>query len=164
MMNAAPATSARPGHSISTELFIRRDIQEVFSFFADASNLNMLTPPWLHFRIVTPAPVAMRVGALIDYRLRVRGIPMRWRSEITEWSPPRRFVDEQRRGPYRWWIHQHDFESRDGGTLVRDHVDYGVPCGALVNRLLVRPDLDRIFAYRSDALRRHFQAAPSTPA
>jgi ligand-binding SRPBCC domain-containing protein len=95
----------------------------------------------------------MRPGALIDYRIRVRGVPMRWRSEITAWEPPFRFVDEQRRGPYRLWVHEHRFTPWGSGTLVSDRVRYAVWGGALVRRLLVAPDLQRIFEYRQDRMR-----------
>ena len=126
---------------------------EVFTFFADPGNLETLTPPWLRFHILTPQPVIMRVGALIDYRLRVHGLPVRWQSEITAWEPPVRFVDEQRRGPYRVWIHEHTFEEGDGGTEVWDRVRYIVLGGRLVNRLLVRRDLRAIFSFRQKRLR-----------
>ena len=126
--------------------------EEVFRFFANAHNLEAITPPWLRFRILTPPPVDMRQGALIDYTLRLRGLPVRWTSEITEWEPPYRFVDEQRRGPYRRWTHEHTFVEQNGATLVCDRVDYAVPGGRLVNRLLVERDLARIFAYRRTAL------------
>jgi ligand-binding SRPBCC domain-containing protein len=103
-----------------------RPVSEVFSFCADAGNLDVITPPWLRFQILTPRPMAMRVGAQIDYRLRLRGLPLRWQSEITVWQPPHRFVDEQRRGPYRAWRHEHTFTAQDGGTLVGDRVRYAV--------------------------------------
>jgi ligand-binding SRPBCC domain-containing protein len=99
----------------------------------------------------------MHVGQRIDYRLRVRGVPIRWQSEITAWEPPHRFVDEQRRGPYRAWIHEHTFEAQDGGTLARDLVQYAVLGGALVNRLFVARDVERIFAFRSEMLREIFR-------
>lgn len=140
-------------YSLRSELWLPRPRAEVFPFFADAANLQRITPPWLHFQVVTPAPVDMGVGAIIDYRLRVRGFPVRWRSEITCWDPPRRFVDEQRRGPYRRWVHEHTFEDVDGGTLVGDTVDYAVRFGVLVQRFLVGPDLRRIFVYRKQRLR-----------
>ncbi|MXX68828.1 MAG: SRPBCC family protein [Gemmatimonadales bacterium] len=127
-------------------------LERTFSFFADAHNLERITPPFVKFRIVTPPPIEMRVGTLIDYRLRLHGIPLRWRSEITHWDPPRRFIDEQRRGPYRKWIHEHRFEAEDGGTRVEDHVTYAVPGGALIDRWFVRPDLKRIFEYRHSAI------------
>lgn len=130
--------------------------EELFPFFADAGNLDSITPPWLHFHIVSPLPIVMREGTLIDYRLRVRGFPLRWRTLIKEWQPPHRFADEQIRGPYRQWIHEHTFEPFNGGTLAKDHVRYGVPFDWLLHRWFVRPDIQRIFAFRSAALRKRF--------
>ena len=138
--------------TLETRLVLVRPIADVFEFFADAGNLERITPPWLRFRILTPRPIAMCAGARIDYRLRLHGLPVTWRSEITEWAPPHRFVDEQRRGPYRVWIHEHDFAERAGGTEVHDRVRYAVPGGALVDRLFVRRDVGRIFEYRARAL------------
>ncbi len=126
--------------------------EEVFDFYSDAFNLERLTPPFLKFRVLTPPPIVMREGVVIDYRLRLRGFPVRWRSRITLWEPPRLFVDEQVRGPYRLWRHRHVFEEVDGGTLAVDSVEYAVPGGALVNRFLVEPDLKRIFDYRQSKL------------
>lgn len=126
----------------------------MFAFFSEARNLDAITPPWVRFRMVTAGPVEMKAGALIDYKLRVRGFPIRWRTKITEWNPPVRFVDEQLRGPYRLWIHEHEFESRDGGTLVRDRVRYAVAFDFLVHNLFVRRDVARIFAYRTENLLR----------
>jgi len=133
--------------TLKTEQWIPRPIETVFPFFADPSNLEQLTPPWLHFRILNPVR-DVRAGLRIDYRLRLHGIPLRWQSEITEWEPPFRFVDVQRRGPYRAWIHEHTFESVDGGTLMRDVVQYAVLGGPLVRKLFVEPDLKRIFNFR----------------
>jgi ligand-binding SRPBCC domain-containing protein len=147
-----------------TECWLPEPIGRVFSFFADAANLGVITPPWLHFTILTPLPITMRVGALIDYRLRVHGLPLRWQTEITGWAPPYRFVDEQRRGPYRLWVHTHTFEERDGGTLCRDQVDYAVSGGALIDRLFVRRDVKAIFAYRERALKTRFPAATTAAA
>lgn len=138
--------------TLDNELWLPRAPEDVFPFFADAFNLERITPPMLRFEVLTPAPVDMRVGTLLDYRVRLRGLPMRWRSEITAWQPPRRFVDEQRRGPYRLWVHEHTFEARDGGTLARDFVRYAVPGGAIAQRLFVARDLRRIFDYRNAAL------------
>jgi ligand-binding SRPBCC domain-containing protein len=138
--------------TLTSEVLLPRRREEVFPFFADARNLERITPPWLRFRILTPGPIEMREGALIDYRLRIRGVPVRWRTRIAAWEPPYRFVDEQVRGPYRRWVHEHTFEATDGGTLCRDRVRYAVPGGALVARALVRPDVERIFAYRRDVL------------
>jgi ligand-binding SRPBCC domain-containing protein len=142
------------------ELWLPRPREEVFAFFADPANLEAITPPWVRFHTVTPGPIEMRGGTLIDYRLRVRGFPVRWRTKITAWEPPFRFVDEQLRGPYRLWVHQHEFESRDGGTLVRDRVRYAVPFDFLVHRLFVRRDIARIFSFRTQSLLRRF--APSS--
>lgn len=148
---------------LTSEVLLPRPRNEVFPFFADARNLERLTPPWLRFEVLTPTPIEMRPAAVIAYRLRLRGLPVRWRSEITAWEPPLRFVDEQRRGPYRLWIHEHRFEERAGRTLVSDRVRYAVPGGplleGLVNRLLVRPDLERVFAYRRAVLAGLFGAA-----
>lgn len=134
--------------TLETELRLARPRAEVFPFFADAFNLEAITPASIRFAILTPPPIVMRKGLLIDYRLHLLGMPLGWTSEITEWDPPRAFVDEQRRGPYRVWIHRHEFEEYDGGTRVRDRVRYAVPGGAAVDRLIVRPQLLRIFTWR----------------
>jgi ligand-binding SRPBCC domain-containing protein len=134
------------------EQTIGRPIDEVFAFFSNAANLASITPGWLDFEILTPSPIEMAPGTTIDYRIRVHGIPMRWRSEITVWEPPFRFVDEQRRGPYRQWIHEHAFEDLGDATRVRDRVRYQVLGGALVNRLFITRDVRRIFSYRADKL------------
>jgi len=144
-------------HEFTAEQWLPIAHEDLFPFFADAGNLQDLTPAWMHFRIETPRPIAMHPGALIDYRLKVRGIPLRWRTEITTWEPPVRFVDRQVRGPFRQWIHEHRFEPRDGGTLTTDRVRYSVPGGALINWLLVRHDVARIFAFRTAALRQRFR-------
>jgi ligand-binding SRPBCC domain-containing protein len=143
-------------HRFSSEIWLARPIEEVFAFFSDAGNLDSVTPPWLNFRLVTGRPIQMRAGAVIDYRLRVRGFPIRWRSKITAWKPPYKFVDEQILGPYRLWIHAHNFESRNRGTLVRDDVQYAVPLDWLLHKFVVRPDVERIFAYRTECLRCRF--------
>jgi ligand-binding SRPBCC domain-containing protein len=123
--------------------------EEVFTFFSDALNLELITPSWLRFKVLTVSPIEMREGTVIDYRLRLRGIPLRWQSQITAWEPPHRFVDQQRQGPYRLWIHEHTFVESNGGTLARDRVEYAVPGGMLVQKFFVEPELKRIFAYRS---------------
>lgn len=148
--------------NFTAELWLPRPPVEVFSFFSDAANLNTITPDWLNFRIGGPQPIVMREGALIDYRLRVRGLPLRWRTRINVWQPPHRFVDEQIRGPYRHWIHEHTFESREGGTLVRDKVEYAAPFDFLTHRWLVRPDIEKIFKFRSEALEKLFQNREAT--
>ncbi len=142
----------RRGWILETELWVPQPLADVFSLFADAFQLEAITPPWLNFQVVTPRPIEIREGTLIDYRLRLHGIPIRWRSEISTWEPPYRFVDEQRKGPYRRWYHEHTFEEHKGGTLCRDRVEYDVPGGWAVNRFFVAPDVKRIFEYR----REHF--------
>ena len=143
-------------HQFESELWLPRSREEVFAFFSDPSKLDAITPPWLHFRTTTPGPIEMRSAALIDYKLRLRGFPMRWRTKIKVWEPPIRFVDEQIRGPYRMWIHEHTFEERDGGTLVRDRVRYAIALDLFVHRWLVRPDIERIFRFRTEKLREYF--------
>ncbi len=139
-----------------SELWLPRPLSEVFPFFAAAENLEVLTPPFLNFHILTPKPIVMAVGTRIQYQLKIHGIPVRWESEITGWNPPYFFSDDQLRGPYRRWHHEHTFEEKDGGTLVRDKVEYSVPGGALANRFFVAPDLRRIFEYRTATLKKLF--------
>ena len=141
---------------LEKEIWLPRSLDEIFSYFSDAFNLEQLIPPWLRFEVLTPMPIPMKAGTLIDYRLRLRGIPLRWQSEITLWEPPHRFVDEQRRGPYRLWHHEHAFAEKDGGTQVVDRVQYATPGGSLVQRFFVQPDLERIFTYRHQQLQRIF--------
>lgn len=140
-----------PG-GIEAGLWLPRPIDEVFAFFSEADNLERITPPWLSFRIATPGPIVMQVGTVIDYALKIRGVPVRWRSEITEWGPPYAFTDEQRRGPYRSWVHRHSFAEADGGTRVTDRVAYRVWGGRLFDRLFVRRDVERIFRFRQARL------------
>ena len=136
-------------------------LDAVFAFFSNAGNLEVLTPPWLRFRVLTEGEIRMTRGTQIDYRLRLHGLPLRWRSEITAWEPPHRFVDEQVIGPYRSWVHEHrfDIEERPGRepvVIASDEVRYEAPGGSLVERLLVAPDLKRIFRYRTARLRERF--------
>lgn len=145
-----------------SEQWLPRPLEEVFCFFADAGNLQILTPPWLHFKILTSGSMEMKPGTLIDYHLRLHGLPIHWQSEITVWDPPYRFVDEQRRGPYRLWIHEHTFADSDGGTVVKDRVEYAVPGGAMIQKLFVAPDLYRIFEYRRQRLQKIF-GTPDAP-
>jgi ligand-binding SRPBCC domain-containing protein len=128
----------------------------VFPFFADALNLEAITPPWLRFRVLTPEPVTMARGTLLEYRLRLHGLPIRWLTRIEVWEPPLRFVDVQVRGPYRLWHHTHAFEPDGDGTLMRDTVRYALPLwpvGELAHVAFVRRDLARIFEFRQRAVR-----------
>ena len=148
--------------TLTRELWLPRPVGEVFAFFSDAWNLDRITPPWLHFRILTPRPPQLTRGALLEYRLRWRRVPLRWLTEICTWEPPHWFVDRQLRGPYRHWVHEHRFEEKDGGTLVRDSVDYAVPgllLEPLLYHLVVRKDVEGIFDYRGRKLQELFRRA-----
>lgn len=149
------------GYRLEATVWLPVARDDVFAFFSDAHQLEVLTPPWLNFRVLTPQPIAMRAGLLIDYRLRLHGLPMRWQSRIDVWEPPLRFVDVQTRGPYRYWRHEHQFVEQDGGTLCQDIVDYEVPGGALVERWLVRPDLRTIFGFRRQKMAELFADRPA---
>ena len=140
-------------YSYRDELTVPVPIAKVFPFFAEAKNLEKLTPSWLRFEILTEGPITMAAGALIDYRIYWRGIPMRWRTEIEVWEPPHRFVDRQIRGPYRLWRHEHLFLDRGNDTSIIDRVEYAPFGGAIAQRLVVARDLKRIFAYRHEVLR-----------
>lgn len=133
------------------------ELERAFEFFADPQNLAEITPPWLHFRILE-APERARRGALIRYRLRIKGVPVRWLTEITEWRPPHTFTDVQLSGPYRLWEHTHRLTAVASGTEIYDHVRYRVPGGAVVDRVLVRPLLVEIFDYRRDRIAELFRA------
>src|SRR4029450_9572216 len=143
--------------SFRTQLVLPRKRDEIFRFFAHAANLEGLTPAWLRFCGLPPPPIRMHPGTLIDYKLRVHGVSLKWRSEITAWQPPTCFIDEQRRGPYRTWIHEHRFEESGKGTLCTDFVRYSVWGGAVVNWLVGR-DVKKIFAFRTGQLRQIFGA------
>jgi ligand-binding SRPBCC domain-containing protein len=150
----------RDAYCLDTWLWLPLSRADVFAFFANPKNLERITPSFLAFRILTPTPVDMRAGTLIDYRVGLRGLPMKWRSQITTWEPPARFADVQVRGPYRSWQHTHAFEERDDGTLVVDTVQYALRgpafLASVINRLVVAPDLTRIFAFRHEALQDAF--------
>ena len=141
---------------------IARPQRELFAFFADAANLERLTPDFLRFQIETPLPIEMRAGALIDYRLSLAGLPVRWRTRISSWEPPHRFSDDQERGPYALWHHVHEFEAVGDHTRMRDRVDYRLPfgpLGALAHLLSVRRTLERIFDHRRKVIEELFSIA-----
>jgi len=138
---------------------VPRPRSEVFAFFADARNLERITPAFLRFRVTTPDPIAMGTGAVIDYQLRLYGAPLRWRSRIEAFEPERSFTDVQIVGPYRDWTHRHDFVDAPGGTEVRDTVEYEMPLGplgALARRVFVANSLRRIFDFRREAIAQVF--------
>jgi ligand-binding SRPBCC domain-containing protein len=157
-----PAPRTRGVHVIKREQLLPEPLERAFGFFADALNLEAITPPWLGFRVITPGKVRMGEGALIEYRLRLRGMPIRWLTRIELWDPPRRFVDVQVRGPYRLWRHLHEFEAAGpAATTMRDEVSYSIgygPLGRLAHGAFVRRDLARIFEYRRDAVARRLGA------
>ena len=146
----------RGTYLLTTEQWFPASLDTVFPFFADAFNLEAITPPWLNFEVLTPRPFEMKQGCLIDYKLRLHALPIRWKTEISVWEPPFRFVDRQLSGPYRLWVHEHTFQSVNGGTRVLDRVEYQVPGGGLIHALLVRRDLMRIFQFRRDFLTNRF--------
>lgn len=148
---------------VQAEQTLPRPVDEVFPFFADAYNLETITPAFLQFHVVTPRPIDMREGALIDYKLKVHGLPIRWRTRIEAWDPPHRFVDVQLKGPYRKWHHTHTFKpASGGGTLVRDVVRYRPIGGAIVNKLFVQRDVVGIFEHRQRVLAERFTSPPTT--
>jgi len=147
------------GYELEVVQELPQPIEEIFAYFSDATKLEEITPPWLQFHVVTPRPIEIAAGTRIDYRLRVHGLPLRWQSLISAWEPPYRFVDEQVRGPYRRWVHEHTFEPRGEVTRVRDRVDYQVPFGALAHELVVKRDLRKIFQYRLNKLAETFGRA-----
>jgi ligand-binding SRPBCC domain-containing protein len=143
-------------HILERQQRVEWPIEEVFAFYGDARNLERITPPWLGFEVTTPGPIEMGVGTLIEYRLRLHRVPVRWRTRIEVWEPPQLFVDVQVKGPYSLWEHTHTFEEDGpGATVIADRVRYSIPLGPLgelANRLLVQRDLRQIFDYRRDAV------------
>jgi ligand-binding SRPBCC domain-containing protein len=142
-------------HILTRSLEIDLPRQTVFDFFADAGNLERITPPDLNFHIVTPQPIKIERGTLIDYKLRLHGIPMSWQTEITLWDPPHEFVDTQLRGPYSQWVHRHTFtELACDRTLIEDQVRYRLPLEPLgdLAHFIVRSQLNTIFDHRQLAV------------
>jgi ligand-binding SRPBCC domain-containing protein len=152
-------------YNLKTWIWLPHPRERVFAFFADAHNLERITPPFLRFRVLNTSAIVMGPGALIDYQLRLHGVPLKWQTEITTWQPPEQFCDVQLRGPYSEWIHTHTFDEHDGGTMVRDEVRYRLPgpyfATRIVNALMVAPDTRKIFEFRHEALAQLF-GAPHT--
>ena len=150
-------------YQLETSLWLPQPRQQIFAFFSDPKNLERITPPWLHFEILSPTECVVHRGTRIDYRLRIRGLPIRWQSEIIIWEPPTRFDDQQTRGPYPLWVHEHTFSEHEGGTIAGDNVVYAVPGGRMVQKLFVAADLDKIFHYRRVALEHIFNPKKLQP-
>lgn len=151
-------------HVLTASQWVPTPIDEAFAFFADAANLEAITPPLLRFRILTPLPIEMREGARIEYQLRLHGLPVHWHTNIDRWQPCSAFVDRQISGPYARWVHLHTFERERGGTRLGDRVEYALPLdplSRLVHPLYVRPTIERIFAHRGHVIERVLGSDPS---
>ena len=150
------------GYRFRTEVVFDSPIEEVFEFFSSAENLETLTPPWLNFKILTKLPLRVSAGSLLDYKISLHRIPIKWRTEISVWQPPVRFVDQQLRGPFKLWRHEHTFQDLEQGrTRMLDEVTYIPRGGSLIHRFFVKPDLERIFLYRQEKLSEIFQVQAS---
>ncbi len=146
-------------YTIEQATWLNRPIREIFDFFSSVHNLERITPPWLNFQTLPPVPQTIFAGTIINYRLKLHGIPLFWRTEIACWEPPHRFIDRQIEGPYRQWIHTHTFVEKAGGTQMHDRVEYIVPGGLLaplIHHLFVQKDVATIFAYRQEKMREIF--------
>jgi ligand-binding SRPBCC domain-containing protein len=152
-------------YKLVREQLLGGTLDEVFAFFSDIRNLERMTPAWLGFQILGRQPDFIGEGAIIDYTIRLAGIPVRWRTRIVDWQPGRQFVDIQERGPYALWEHTHSFREVEGGVLMRDQVRYALPfgpLGSIVHALAVRASLGRIFDYRYDVLAGRFPVEERT--
>jgi ligand-binding SRPBCC domain-containing protein len=154
-----------PEYALERTQVVPAPLEDAFAFFSEARNLERITPSWLRFRILE-SPDVLRAGARLRYRLRLFGIPIRWRTEIVQWTPPRGFTDVQRRGPFLLWEHTHRLRAVPEGTEIYDHVRYRLflgPLGALVRRLVVGRWLDAIFDYRAESVSRLLRAPAAQP-
>ena len=153
-------TKTASGATLSEEIHLATTVEAAFAYLSDAANLATAMPAWLRLEVCTPLPITMDVGTVIEYRLRIYGVPVPWRSEFTIWEPPHRFAYEQRRGPFRRWMHEHVFQpDDDGGVCLRDAVDYSVPGGRIIDRLIVSGLLARLFRHRAGILTRAISSA-----
>ena len=145
---------------INTKQYINKSLDVVFEFFSKPENLEMITPKSLSFNILTPTPIKMEKGSLIDYTIRLFGVPIHWRTLISDYEPPFRFVDQQIKGPYTFWHHTHTFRLVEGGVEIIDQVKYSLPLGwlgTLVHAIWVRKDLEKIFEYRKSVIQNYFE-------
>jgi hypothetical protein len=151
------------GYVLTQKQVVPASLEVVWAFFSNAENLEQLTPPFLRFKILTPCPIEMKPGTLIDYRIKLFGVPLRWRTHISECHEPQRFVDEQIRGPYSRWHHEHSFVAVDGGTEITDRVEYRLPLrglGQMVHRVFIHRTLSDIFTYRASTIDTIFSSEP----
>ena len=147
-------------YTFKKEQEISKNILEVFDFFSRPENLSIITPPKMQFNIMTPSPIEMKDGALIDYTVKILGLPIKWRTLITKYDPPNIFIDQQLKGPYSLWHHTHTFKKiNDNETLIGDTVIYAVPfsfIGSIVHSIYIKRDLERIFSYRTKKIKEIF--------
>ena len=149
----------------SVTQFIDKPLDVVFSFFAKPENLRRITPSTLDFQILTPTPISMVEGTVIDYNIKVMGIRVHWRTLITSYNPPTQFVDEQTKGPYLLWIHTHTFKIKDEGVEIHDCIEYSIPLGLLgrfVHFLWIKRKLDQIFDFRRRKIEEIFNSDKSS--
>ena len=147
-------------YTLDSIQFINKPIEDVFEFFSNPDNLSVITPPKLGFKILTPTPIKMSIGRLIDYKIYLMGIPIHWRTLITNFDPPHTFIDQQIKGPYTIWHHTHTFQKVDGGVEIKDRVVYSIPfsiLGRILNFLWIRKDLENIFNYRKKVIDELFE-------
>ena len=148
-------------HKLQYKQFIDKNINEVFDFFSNPENLSVITPKKLNFTILTPGPIKMKDGQLIDYTITLLGKKIRWRTMITDYEPPKMFIDQQLKGPYSMWHHEHSFKEVKNGVEIIDTIHYSVPFGFLgdiVNFLFIRRDLENIFKHRKVVIEPYFKA------
>ena len=147
-------------YTLESNQFINKPIEEVFQFFSKPENLSVITPAKLGFKILSPNPIKMEVGRLIDYNIYLMGIPIHWRTLITDYEPPNMFVDQQIKGPYAMWHHTHTFHKVKGGVEIKDRVVYSIPfgfLGRLLNYLWIKRDLNNIFLHRKKVIDKLFE-------
>ena len=149
-------------YTLERQQWVRQPLDQIYEFFERPENLSLITPPSLDFNLLTPSPVTMEQGRIIDYTIRFLGLPVRWRTQISTYQTAECFVDEQLKGPYSFWHHTHRFENYKGGTLLYDEVRYALPLYiptplvSILHSLLIRPKLEQIFDFRRDEFDRRF--------
>jgi ligand-binding SRPBCC domain-containing protein len=152
-------------YTIERRQLVHRPLEEIFTFFSRPENLGLLTPKQVGFNILTPSPISMQTGALIDYTIKVLGIRTRWTTLITDFVHGSRFVDVQLKGPYAYWHHEHRFTETDDGTLITDVIHYAMPLGvfgSIIHELFVKSRLNFIFNYRAGEIEKRFHRVPDS--